>query len=255
MRVWLGRALWLLACVASVGAQASVALSGTRLIFDGHDREVGLPVTNRGAQEVLLQAVLSAPQDDDDTPAARRSALPFVVTPHLQRLAGGEQQTLRVIYQGEGMPDDRESLLHLYVTQVPPRTEGLSRLNIAVRQRINVFYRPPGIQGDPAQAAETLSWAFETSAQGERVLQVSNPTAYHASLQAVHLDTRRVSDYLLLAPGAVHRWPLSISYQPRQLRFKALTDYGGQRDYCATITQDAAFSARLRDSTQFQEEC
>jgi P pilus assembly chaperone PapD len=247
--------LWLLAWAANSGAYGSVSLSGTRLIFDGNDREAGLQVTNRGAQDVLLQAVLSAPEDDDDTPPAQRRSLPFVVTPPLQRLAGGSRQTLRVIYQGEGMPDGRESLLHLYVTQVPQRKEGVSQLNIAVRQRINLFYRPPGIQGDPALTAETLRWELATSATGETRLQVSNPTPYHASLQALNLDNRLLSDYLLLAPGARQQWPVPTPALTQPLRFKALTDYGGQRDYCAIVTRGAASSARLREKPLLQEEC
>lgn len=246
-------ALWL--CMASAGAQASVALSGTRLIFDGKDREVGMQTTNRGAQDVLLQAVLSAAQDDDDTAPAQRRPVPFVVTPPLQRLAAGARQTLRIIYQGQGMPDGRESLLHLYVTQVPLRKAGVNQLNIAVRQRINLFYRPPGLQGDPALTAETLRWELATSATGASMLQVSNPTPYHASLQALTVDNHPISDYLLLAPGATQQWPVSTAAPARHLRFEALTDYGGPRGYCAPITADAAFNARLRDNSYSQEKC
>lgn len=252
---WRAGVLWLLVWTASGEAYGSVSLSGTRLIFDGNDREAGLQVTNRSAQDVLLQAVLSAPEDDDDTPRAQRRSLPFVVTPPLQRLAGGSRQTLRVIYQGQGMPDGRESLLHLYVTQVPQRKEGVNQLNIAVRQRINLFYRPPGIQGDPALTAETLRWELATSATGEALLKVSNPTPYHASLQALNLDSRLVTDYLLLAPGASQQWPVSTRAFAQALHFKALTDYGGQRNYCATVSKGAASSARLQDNPQLQEKC
>jgi P pilus assembly chaperone PapD len=244
-------------CFASAGAQGAVSLSGTRLVFDGRYREASLQASNRGANDVLLQALLSAPEDDDDTPAAQRRSLPFVVTPHLHRLTAGGKQTLRILYQGTGMPADRESLLHLYVTQVPKQSEGSNQLNIAVRQRINVFYRPPGIAGDPAATAEALRWTIERSASGDRTLRVDNPTAYHAALQTLSLDGIALSDYQLLAPGARHHFALPVltPAQRRYLAFKALTDYGGQRDYCATFTDDAAFSARLRENLQPQEHC
>lgn len=240
-------------CAAMSGAHASVALSGTRLIFDGRNREAAIEATNRGAHDVLIQTRLSAPEDDDDTPLAQRRALPFVITTHLQRLAPGGKQTLRVLYQGEGMPPDRESLVHLYVTHVPRRSEGVNQLNIAIRQRLNLFYRPPGLEGDPALAAETLRWSV-SSEPGTPTLQVSNPSRYHVSLQRLALDAGQVTESLLIAPGALHRWPLSSPISASRLSFQALTDYGAPRDYCVTLGTDVA-TARLRDLTPFQDKC
>jgi P pilus assembly chaperone PapD len=240
---------------ATGGAHASVALSGTRLIFDGRYREATLQATNRGMHDVLIQTWLSAPQDHDDTPPAQRRPLPFAVTPHLQRLTPGGRQTLRIFYQGAGMPEGQESLLHLYVLQVPPRSEGKNRLNIAVRQRINLFYRPPGLQGDPAKAAETLRWSFEASHAGGSLLSVTNPTAYHVALESVYLAGTRVAESLLLAPGAQHRWPIPALTAAPRLRFNALSDYGGQRAYCAVLDASAAVNARLTKAYQPQESC
>lgn len=252
------RPLLLLAGVMAISAQAAVSLSGTRLIFDGKLTEVSLQVSNQGANEVLIQAWLSDPGDDDDTPSARRTAVPFVVTPHLQRLPAGGRQALRVLYQGFGMPQGRESLVHLYVTQVPQRREGGNRLNIAIRQRINLFYRPPGLQGDPARTPERLRWELAALASGAKVLRVTNPTAYHATLQDVGVEGAPLSDYLMLAPGAQQdlRLPAATnSLAVRRLAFKALTDYGGARAYCARPAGDGPFKARLLDNHYAQEQC
>lgn len=129
---------------SGLAAQGAVSLSGTRLVFDGQYREVTLEVRNRGTSEALVQAWLSDAADDD-TPGELRKALPFVVTPPLSRLPVGGRQALRVLYQGTGMPQKHESLLHLYVLEIPRRQDGAGQLNIAVRQRINVFYRPPAL--------------------------------------------------------------------------------------------------------------
>ena len=248
-------ALCLTFFAAACTAQASVSLSGTRLIFDGRYPEATLQVTNRGTREVLIQTRLSAAQDDDDTPAEQRRVLPFAVTPHLQRLAPGGRQTLRVFYQGQGMPDARESLLHLYVTQIPRRNQGEAQLSIAIRQRINVFFRPADLRGDPAVTPETLRWSITRTDSGGPALLVVNPTPYHAALQAVHVDGVRVAESQLLAPGARHRWPLPTPASGLRLRFKALTDYGGQRDYCATLDPATGINARLREPTQLKESC
>ncbi|MBD8492553.1 molecular chaperone [Pseudomonas syringae] len=255
MRCLYSLVAWGLAMTVWAQAQAAVSLGGTRLVFPGAFSEVAIEVSNRSEREVLIQAWLGVPGDDDDPASAQpRVELPFVLTPALVRLPAQGRQVLRVLYHGEGMPAGRESLLHVYVLEVPLRRDAGQQLNIAVRQRINLFYRPTGLPGDPAEAAATLRWALNRTAAGEPYLHVSNPTAFHVALQALYLDEHRVSDHLLLAPGARFEWPVSI-VRPQRLAFKALTDYGAQRAYCAPTTGQGPFSARLLDTLSIAESC
>lgn len=242
-----------------VSAQAAVSLSGTRLVFDGNFREVSIEATNRSGYEVLLQAWLSDEKDLDGTAS---SSLPFVVTPHLWHLQAHGRQALRILYEGVGMPLVQESLLHLYVMEIPRRIDGENQLSIAIRQRINVFYRPSGLSGDPAQTAEALSWNLALDDLGAPALHVHNPTAYYASLQNLRLEntagTHLVSEYQLLPPGVTRSLPV-IGVQSgwadwHRLSFTALTDYGGQRAYLADVDDEAAFSARLlSDPSHFKD--
>ncbi|GGJ22391.1 fimbrial biogenesis chaperone [Pseudomonas avellanae] len=252
------RLLVVLLLTSSVAAQGAIALSGTRLIFDGRYHEASIEVRNRGKAEALLQTWLSDARDDGDRLPAERRSLPFVVTPPLTRLAAGDRQVLRVLYQGAGMPQERESLLHLYVLEVPRRQNGVRQLNIAVRQRINVFYRPPGLDGDPADTASALIWALTSDQSASVVLKVRNPTPYHASLQALHIDGVQVAESLLLAPGEQVERVLPKNVMPSlhpRFSYRALTDYGGQRRYCARFNGQATLTARLLENNAFQEEC
>ena len=218
----------LVAMLLGVSAHAAVSLTGTRLIFDGRFNQARLEVLNRSDQEVLIQAWLSDANNVDGAPQLAAAELPFVLTPHLSRLERHAKQTLRVLYRGEGMPQTVESLIHLYVLEVPGRVEGANALSIAIRQRINVFYRPPGLTDDPGETAQRLQWTWSDAG-----LRVSNPTQFHAALQDVRLDNVAVDDYLLLAPGASHPFLAAVPAQPRRLSFQALTDYGSPRNYCA----------------------
>ncbi|WP_449125624.1 fimbrial biogenesis chaperone [Pseudomonas viridiflava] len=241
----------------SVCAQGALSLTGTRLIFDGRYREVSLEMRNPGQEEVLVQAWLSDPSDDETSSVSPR-LLPFVVTPPLSRVGAGGRHDLRVLYQGAGMPDDRESLLHLSVLEIPRRESGNRQLTIAVRQRINVFYRPVGLPGDPAESTERLNWTMTHNGTGMTQLQVSNPTAYHVSLESLSLEGVQVSDHLLLAPGARIELPVPARAQRpglRRLAFKALTDYGGLRGYCVHLNGQASSRARLLENHSLQESC
>jgi len=244
-----------LALLFSASAQAAVSLAGTRLIFDGAFREVSIEVINRSNREVLLQAWLS---DAADVGSGEPDNLPFVVTPPLSQLSANGKQALRILYEGVGMPQGKESLLHLYVMEIPQRMGGENQLNIAIRQRINVFYRPPGLSADPADSAQALLWQLSRDARGESMLQVSNRALYHVSLQGLRLDgtagKHDVSDYLLLAPGATRTLSVPDGIDWQRLSFKALTDYGGQRDYRAEIDWRLPFSARLLPQTTYSKD-
>jgi P pilus assembly chaperone PapD len=228
----------------SACGQAAVSLAGTRLIFDGKFREVSIQASNRSGKEVLLQAWLSA-ADESRGP----EDLPFVVTPHLVHLPAQGKQSLRLLYEGVGMPVERESLLHLYVMEIPRRSEAKQQLSIAVRQRINVFYRPPGLIGNPADAAQGLLWQRVQEPRGEIRLHVRNPTAFHVSLLALQVDGEHVRDDWLIAPGEATSMPLAQNVPATRLSFKALTDYGGQRAYCTGLNGSESAAAQPATGT------
>ncbi|RMS19883.1 Pili assembly chaperone: pili assembly chaperone, partial [Pseudomonas coronafaciens pv. garcae] len=135
-----------------VSAQAGIVLNTTRVIYQGNEKEVSLGVHNSGSGEILLQSWLESPTPES---AHQESAshVPFIVTPPLTRMAGGGRQLVRIIYSGADMPTDRESVLWLNVQEIP-QAAAVNTLQIAIRQRIKVFFRPDGLVGDPQQAPE-----------------------------------------------------------------------------------------------------
>ncbi|AMB86877.1 pili assembly chaperone [Pseudomonas agarici] len=242
------QALFLALSVASAGpVPATVSLSDTRLVFDGRFTDVSVEARNRGSQEVLLQAWLEAREGSE----ARSTDLPFVLTPPISRLAPDGRQALRLMYEGRGMPTDHESLLHLYVMEIPRLLPGDSQLSIAIRQRINVLFRPPGLVGDPALTPARLRWVVDADAEGGPRLRVENPTAFHAALLRLELadeqGSRPLGDDLLVLPGEQREVVLvsGLASGGYWLRFNALTDYGGQRTYTARFDFDSPFSASL----------
>nr|WP_248803268.1 molecular chaperone [Pseudomonas sp. MWU13-2100] len=255
MKRWSVLALLLVVC-ADGPLQAAVSLSDTRLVFDGRFREVSIEARNRGAQEVLLQAWLS----DANEGAEPSANLPFVLTPPLSRLAPAGRQVLRLMYEGLGMPTGRESLLHLYVLEIPRTRPGDGVLNIAIRQRINVLFRPPGLPGDPAATPQRLNWTLVRDDSGVHRLRVENPTVFHAALLNIQIEESprpgpplRQGNDLLVPPG--ERRELILARAPAQhLQFKALTDYGGQRAYRARLAFGTPFNASLSGDTIHTEQ-
>lgn len=225
-------------------AQAGIVLNTTRVIYQGQDKEASLGVHNEGAREILLQTWLEPQTSATGTPDADSAKPPFVVTPPLTRMPGNGRQLLRLIYAGDGLPTDRESVFWLNVQEIP-QTPSENSLQIAIRQRIKVFFRPDGLAGDAMNAPEQLQWRL----LGDDVLQVENPGPYHVSMlrisshqggaELIDLDSRMV------APREVVRLPLKgrAGDAPLELSFISINDFGGQVPYRATLKKNAVTSA------------
>ncbi|WP_050572480.1 MULTISPECIES: molecular chaperone [Pseudomonas] len=206
-------------------ARAVLKIEGTRLIYLGQDRGATIGVVNQAAREVVVQTWISG----EDTPP--NGDVPFVATEPLVRLGPGEHHQLRILYAGEGLPTNRESLFWLNILEIPLKPESPNSVQFAIRQRLKLFYRPQTLVGGSAQAVQQLVW----STDGRRVT-VSNPSAFHVSLVNLHADTWALSDYLLLkpnerktldAPGAI------IKGTP--LHFTEITDIGLQARHSAVL--------------------
>ncbi|MXN74339.1 fimbria/pilus periplasmic chaperone [Burkholderia sp. 4701] len=170
----------MLACVAQQAA-ASVIVSGTRVIYPAGDREVTVKIDNNGTQPALVQTWL----DDGDVRSRPGTAkVPFVLMPPVFRIDPGKGQTVRIVYTGEPLPQDDESVFWLNVLDVPPRVEetrSTTALQLAFRSRIKLFFRPVGLDADGAvAAAKQVKWSLAPAPDGKgHALRATNPSPFN----------------------------------------------------------------------------
>ncbi|WP_194788657.1 molecular chaperone [Pseudomonas sp. UFMG81] len=213
-------------------AMAGISLSSTRLVFDGQHKEAGITVRNSG-EDVLIQSWI-------DTDASETAAVPFAVTPPLVRVSGDEQQILRVIYEGTGMPTDRESVVWLNVQEIPRASKTKNTLQLAVRQRIKVFFRPVGLKNNAYLAPSELTWRLAEHA-GKPILLVNNPGQYHVSIADITLQSGAISEHpfdsMMIAPGEQKKFSLKQLHNTNTARllFSSINDYGAQDRYAAKL--------------------
>ncbi|MBV7596416.1 molecular chaperone [Aeromonas sp. sia0103] len=167
------------------GCEAALDLMRTRLIYAGGASEASLMVHNQGEAPTLLQAWVDG-GDEQQGPAD--VSTPFLVLPPMMRLGPDKGQALRVLGADlRALPRDRESLFWLNVLGLPPKAASAGgSVQLAYRTRIKLFYRPAGLAGSAAGAAERLIW-HELAGTG---LRVTNPTPFHVSLSEVLLEAR-----------------------------------------------------------------
>lgn len=171
-------------------ASASISLSATRLIYNQNDSEVSINATNDGEQDVLIQSWLEAVDN---------SAPPFAITPPLAKISGKERQVLRVFYQGDGLPQDRESVFWLNVQEIPKASTSKNSIQLAILQRIKLFYRPDALSGDALSAPLNVKGYFS----GGR-LELSNATPYHINLVSVQQGSNVVKGEMISPHDAIN---------------------------------------------------
>ncbi|KAF2411123.1 P pilus assembly protein, chaperone PapD [Pseudomonas antarctica] len=222
--------LVILACgllaLAPPPASAALKIEGTRLIYFGQDKGATINVVNQAPREVVVQTWITGEDEATDR------TVPFAATEPLVQLAAGEHHPLRILYAGEGLPSDRESLFWLNIMEIPLKPEDPNSVQFAIRQRLKLFYRPPALQGGSAEAVQQLVWS---SGDG-RTVTVRNPSAFHLSLVNLQTDNEALSDYLLLKPYE-SKTLTAPSPLPKgtTLHFTEITDIGLQARHRAAL--------------------
>lgn len=218
-------------------ASSSVVIAGTRVIYDARESEAVVKLSNEGRTPALVQAWI----DDGNVKAApAEMAVPFTVTPPVSRIDPNKGQTLRILYTGEPLPRDRESVFWLNVVEIPPKPTGdeaeVNRLQFAFRSRIKLFYRPAGLKGTAGEAPAQIAWRL-VRAGNRQALEARNPTAYHVSFSTLEATgggkSARFDDGGMVGPGETKVFPLSGEVSagvPGRLRYLAINDYGGPMD-------------------------
>ena len=163
---------------------AGMTISGARIVFPESEREHTVRTNNRSNSPLLVQVWV----DDGNTSADINSfKVPFTVTPPVYRVDPGKGQSVRLIYNGMKLPQDRESVFWFNMLEIPPVNDSVAnkdRLELAFRTRIKIFYRPAALKKSGVQEVGSLKWELISPARG---IKVTNPTAYHISFDSAYI--------------------------------------------------------------------
>lgn len=210
-------ALLLMPLFFTTPSRAGVAIGGTRVIYDGAKKETSVSVSNAGKGDAYL--VQSWVDGGDKSRKA-----PFIVTPPLFRIAPDGENILRIVHTGGSLPEDRESVFWLNVKSIPATDSSQPRTNVlqvVVKSRLKLFYRPAGLDGQPQEAYRQL----QVSHSGNR-LTLSNPTPFYVTLFSLKVDGRDIQDADMVPPKGQTSFTLP-SPSLQAVTWQAINDYGG----------------------------
>ncbi|MDO4696185.1 MAG: molecular chaperone [Neisseria sp.] len=214
---------WAVLLLMPFYAAADVAVIGTRAVYPGDAPLIEVNTVNRGKKPALVQAWVENGKDGGQE-------VPFVLTPPLSRVEGGREQVLRIVYTGEPLPQDRESLFYLNVMEIPPKqpgSAGKNMLNLSFTHRLKFFYRPAGLAYPVYEAYGKVKWRR----QGRELL-AENPTPYYLTFSFVGTEkdgrTVAVQDTAMIGPFASHTFRLrGDAAAGGKVKWEVINDYGG----------------------------
>ncbi|MGP2543559.1 fimbrial biogenesis chaperone [Yersinia sp. 2541 StPb PI] len=212
--------LWLIVLATGLFAPvfsstAGVVVGGTRLIYDGEKKETTLSVSNPDKVPYLIQSWV----DTQDGGAAKA---PFIITPPLFRLDSNKDNVLRVVRAGGNLPEDKESLFWLNVKSIPSSEKIDNTLQIAVKTRIKLIYRPQSIKKTVEQSAKGIKWQ-----RSSNTLKAINDSAHYITFFSVSMGGKDIPNVTMVAPGSTLNINLPAGMTGSSVSWKIINDYGG----------------------------
>ncbi|UVL59171.1 molecular chaperone [Pseudomonas sp. B21-032] len=212
-----------LLALACACARAEITFDGfTRFVFEGTQKQLPLIIVNQGNEPALVQVKLGWGDKQDSR------ELPMAVSKPLLLIPANSKASTDILYQGQGLPDDRESLLMLKVLQIPKKTADSNAMAIALQHNLKLFYRPR-LPGSVKEAVEQLRWS--ASAAGS--YEARNDSPYYLTLTEVGLLDHsgaacgKVIDHLMIAPFSTYSLPVGDCDRPvDQVAYAYISDAG-----------------------------
>lgn len=205
--------------VSATSHAGGVALGATRVIYDGSKKETSLTVKNKSAkEEFLIQSWI------DDASGSKKT--PFIITPPLFKLDPAKNGVLRIVnIDGSALPKDRESLFWVNVKSIPARSEenaSSNVLQIAVRTRLKLLYRPEGLKGDVNSAAKALKFS-----NAGNQLHIENATPFNITFNKFSINGKAIDKVSVVPPkGSVNLpFPAGIS-SANEVNYTIINDFG-----------------------------
>jgi len=215
-------------CLAAIlqPAQAALTVNTTRIVFDSDKRSTSVVIANPSPRPYAVQSWVNTAKDDTDT------AVPLATSPGLFRLDPGKEQMVQISRLPNKLPQDRETLFYLNVQEIPEvNPEDVNVLNIGLRTRLKLFYRPSELKDRPVDRIGELRWSVRQGL-GRVQLVVDNPTPYHYTFGRLEVSTAGKTEAIqamAMAPPfgqQVYDLARIKSVNALQLTFTTINDYG-----------------------------
>ncbi|EAN5736088.1 molecular chaperone [Salmonella enterica] len=214
---------------------SGVDLDATRVIYPLNRKSVSLSVKNSHDFPVLVKSSVW-----DET---LKKEVPFIITPPLFRLDGGQRNALIITRIGGDFPSDRESMNWICVQGIPPESDSAwaggtgkrpvsMSIRVIVSSCIKLFVRPDSVNGNPVDMADKVSWKVS----GKTITAV-NPTPFYMNVSSLTFNGVKLNiARSYIPPLAEEKISLPSGTATRgTLKWEVIGDYGETKEKMVRI--------------------
>ena len=218
----------------SYSATASLVINATRVIYLSSAKEALVKMVNQGQQPLLIQSWLDNGHEDVDP---QTLDVPFIASPPVSRVDPKQGLTVRLNWDGQPLPSDRESVYWFNALEIPGKNKDAAQSNqlqIALKTRIKVFYRPATLSGSSDEAIQHLKWSLAD--KGKQIWATAkNDSPYFVSLVGANITSGGKKYSIepdMVAPFSSASYEVKSLTTPRfeSVSWTAVNDYGGNVD-------------------------
>lgn len=215
-------------------AAASVVINATRVIYPQNAKFINVQLANKSTTPHLVQSWIDDGRSDV---SPENINVPFSVAPAVVQIGINEGQVLKVVARNaDSLPKDRESVYWLNVLDVPPvpevKEDKANYLQVALRSRIKLFYRPKGLD----IKSEDIDAHLSVSNQEGKVC-LNNASPYYVTVMEISpwqggdlkkaTKVNLLSDTAFIAPFSCHALPVAVKGHSRY-RIARMNDFGSK---------------------------
>ncbi|CAB3729760.1 Chaperone protein PapD [Paraburkholderia sediminicola] len=220
-------------------AHGAIVPDRTRVVYDEGVQSASITIANKSPKYPYL--VQSWIEDKD----GNKVSSPFMVLPPLQRVEPNDRNILRIVMlPGSALPADRESVFYLNIREIPPKTDAVNALQIALHSKLKLFYRPKGVQ--PARGEDpTLPMTMRIDTAAHKLV-FDNPTPYHVTVVELKSGEKKTPvplEAVMVSPMSQREVPFNET-APTTLYVAHMNDYGGQTEVQYTCNAGACTSVK-----------
>lgn len=213
---------------------AGFGINATRIIYNENDTTKTVGIRNTTKDIVyLVQAKVLTPDDKKS---------PFEVIPPIFRLEPSNTNQVKIIKNSQVvLPKNQESLFYFIGTAIPSGKLGDKQnnhavggaINIAVANKIKLFYRPSNLASTPEEAQKGL--IFKSSSKG---IEMINNSPYYVSISSLNIAGKKIHISVedgnsMIAPYSQQMYNAKASHG--KVYWIAINDIGGENVYSANI--------------------
>lgn len=210
----------------SFNTNASIIMTGTRVIFPSNTTERIIQFKNPDPQPYVVQLQITTENNAPDNNA------PFTLVPPVFRMEPHSGHSVRLLANGtEGLPQDKESIFYLNFTQLPALKSSQQEKNqlvIAVTSRVKIFHRPLTLTGKSSEAYQSLKFNLQKNA-----VAVNNPTGFYITVRKTELEMGKnsltLAESVMIPPKSTIQWHTArkiTTLNGASLKLILVNDYG-----------------------------